>query len=101
MQPHEDRLQPRSSDTAFSFPLVGSPVFGPDGDLVASPSRRLSILPFLLVGDQTPLDEDVVQNDVHHDVMVGVDVTTRPLATAHDVLRVQWQTDTAAPASSL
>ena len=40
----------------------------------------------LLVGDQSSLFEDVVQEDIHDDVVAGVDLTAHSLAAAHNML---------------
>ena len=40
-----------------------------DGDLVSCRPHRLPVFPLLLIGDKSSLDEDVVQENVHDDVV--------------------------------
>ena len=96
-EPHEVGLQPRSCNPSFVRPVVGPYVLGPDGDFILGCSHGLPLLPLLLVGDQSSLDEDVVEEDVHDDVVAGVDLSYRLLAAENTVLRVQLQTHLAAP----
>ena len=55
-------------------------MFCSNGDLIIGRSRRFHVLPPLFVGGQSSLDEDVVQEDVDHDVVPSVDLTSRLLA---------------------
>ena len=70
----------------------------PDCDLVARRSHRLQVIPLLLVGDQSSLDEVVVEEDVDNDVVAGVDLPKYILTEADYMLWVQRQARLAAPA---
>ena len=76
-------------------------MFGSDGDLVCSGARRLPFFPLLLVGDQSSLDEDVVQEDVDHNVVPGVDLSGDFLAATYDVLGIESRPCFAAPTRRL
>ena len=76
-------------------------MLGPDGDLISGRPHHLPVFPLLLVGDQSSLDEDVVQEDVDDDVVPGVDFSRHFSAASDDVLRVEWQTIFAAGARGL
>ena len=54
--------------------LIGHPVLGPGGDPVIRILHQLSIVPLLLVDNQSSLGEDVVDDDVHDNVMPCVDL---------------------------
>ena len=58
-------------------------MFGSDRDLVVVRLDHLPIFPLLLVGDQSSLFEDVVQEDVH-DVVAGAYFSKNPLAAAYE-----------------
>ena len=60
-----------------------------DGDLVASRSDRFPVIPLLLVGDQSSLDENVAEEDIADVVVPGVDLSAHFLVTAHDVFGVE------------
>ena len=53
------------------------------------------------MGDQSSLDEDVVEEDVHHYVVPGTDLFRVFLAAANDELRVQRKPSLAAPTPRL
>ena len=76
-------------------------MLGHNSDFVLRGSHGLSIIPLLLVGDQSSLDEDVVEEDVDDDVVAGVDLTTHPLAVADDVLGIESRPCFAAPTDRL
>ena len=73
----------------------------PDSDIASRRSHRLPILPLLLVGDQSPLNEDVVQEDVHNDVVPCVDLSRNLPAATDDMLRVERNPGLAVPTSCL
>ena len=75
-EPYEVRFQPCACNLSFVRPLIGPRVLGPDGDLVSRCHHRFPIFPLLLVGDQSSLDEDVVQEDVKDYVVQGDDFCT-------------------------
>ena len=64
-------------------------MLGPDGDLVSRRSHRLPLSPLLLVGNQSSLLEDVVEENVHDCVVSGVDLTAHLLAVADDLPGVE------------
>ena len=99
-EPHKVGLEPGSGNSTLLLPLLGPPVLGSDGDLVVGGPHSFLIIPSLLVGDQSSLDEDVVEEDVHHDVVPRVDVAAH-LAAADDVLRIQRKPCFAAPTHRL
>ena len=49
-------------------------------------SYHLPVLPLLLVGDESSLDEDVVREDVHDGIIAGVDIGAHFLAAADDMV---------------
>ena len=53
------------------------------------------------MGDQSSLDEDVVEEDVHDNVVPGIDLRTYPLTAADDVLCIEGRPGLAAPAHCL
>ena len=72
-------------------------MLGPDGDLVVGRLYNFPIIPLLLVGDQSSLDEDVVEEDIDDIIVTGVDLSGNSLAATDDVLCVQRQSCLAAP----
>ena len=56
-----------------------------DGDFICWCLHRLPIFPLLLVGDQSSLDEDVVQEDLDDGVVAGADLPAHLLTAADDV----------------
>ena len=76
-------------------------MLGPNSDLIIGHPHHLSFVQPLLLGDQSSLDEGVAQEDVDDVVVAGVDLSTRLLAAAHYVLRVQLHADSAAEARRL
>ena len=76
-------------------------MFGPDGDLVSHRSHCLSVFPFLLAIYQSSLDEDVVEKDVHDDIVAGCDPGAHFHAAAHNMLCIQRKPSLAAPTDRL
>ena len=72
-------------------------MLGPDGDLVLWCLHHLSVLPILLTCGQTSLYEDVVEKDIYHDVVAGVDFGANFPAAGNDVPCVERQSCFAAP----
>ena len=66
-------------------------MLGTDGDLVARGPYHLPVFPLLLAGDESSLDEDVVHEDVHHNVMTCIDHHRHFLATTDDVTHIEQQ----------
>ena len=64
-------------------------MLGPDGDLVVGGPHCLPLIPLLLVGVQSSLDEDVLQEDVHDDVVACVYLTVHLPAATYDVFSIQ------------
>ena len=73
-------------------------MLGSDGDLVAGRSDRLPVFPLLLVGDQSSLHQNVVEEDIHDNVVPGVDLSGDFPAAADDVLGIELEPSSAAPA---
>ena len=67
-------------------------MLSPDGDLVRGRQNHLPVLqpPFML--NQPSLEEDVVREDVDHNVVTGVYLRARISAAADDVLCIQLST---------
>ena len=61
-------------------------MLGPDRDLVSGTPHHLPVFPPLLVGDQSSLFEDVVEEDVDDSVVPSVDFPAHFLAAAYNVL---------------
>ena len=97
-QPHEVGLELRTSDPSFVLPFLGQQVLSADSDFVPSTPHRLPILPLLLVGDQSSLDEDIIQEYVQDDVMASDDFAAHFPAAADVMLCVQLRPSLAAPA---
>ena len=76
-------------------------MFGTDCDLVPGRSYHFSIFPFLFVGDQSSLDEDVVEQNVDHDVVSCVYPAAHFLAATDYVLSVECEPCIAAKALCL
>ena len=100
-EPHQIGLQFRSNNSTFALPLIGPPMFSPDGDLITGGPDHLPLFPLLLVGYQSSLGEDVVQEDVHHKVMAGVDLTTHLPTAASNMLGVEMKSCVSAPTPGL
>ena len=71
-------------------------MFGPNSDLVSGRLNHLQVFPSLFMGDQSPLDEYVVQENVDHTVMAGVDLSAHLPAATHNVLRIESHSGLAA-----
>ena len=74
-EPHHVWSQLCPRNTAFLFPFVGSPVLCSSRDIVAGTHHCLPVLLQLFVGDQSSLDEDIVEKDVQDHVMPCVDLS--------------------------
>ena len=72
-------------------------MLGSDGDLVCRGPHHFALLPFLFAGHQSPLNQNIIQKVVHHDVVTGVDLSTYFSAVAYDMLRVERKSSLAAP----
>ena len=82
----------------FLFPLIRPPVLCADGDIISGRAHHLPVLPSLFVGDQSPLNKDVVQEDIDDDVVAAVDFSCDSLATTDDMLRIYEKPGSAAEA---
>ena len=68
-----------------------------DGDLIIGRLHNLPLIPLLLVGDELPLFDDIVQEDIDDYIVPGVDFGAY-FPAAYDVLGVQRQPGFAAQA---
>ena len=75
-------------------------MLGPDSDLVRSGAHHLPVFPTLFMGNQSSLDEYIVEEDVHDDVVASIDFSNFS-ATTRNVLGNQRQPRLAAPALCL
>ena len=73
-------------------------MLSPDGDLVIHAPNHLAVRSLLLVGDQSSLFEDLVEEDVDNNIVPGVDLSRYLSAAAHDMSRIERQPCFAAPA---
>ena len=75
--------------------------FSPDGDFVDGIPHHLPVLPPLLVGNQSSLNQNVVEDDFEDVVVSGVDLSTRLSPAADDAIGFERQPGLAAQASFL
>ena len=76
-------------------------MLGPNCDFVPGRLDHLPLFPFLFVGDQSSLNEAVVEEVVHDIVVPVIDLSGDPLAAAYDVLAIQNRSCLALPTLQL
>ena len=88
-------------DNVNSTPPVGPSVLGPHGDLVSSCADRLPVSPALFMLSQSSLNEDVVQEHIHHNIVTGIALSSHFPAAAHSLLVILFSPCLATPTPRL